>query len=170
MNTKINIKTKSKTNNTLTPKANIKKNNKEKKFNDLFLNSGIEEYKKIGITGKTVSNFNKKPFIVNSTARSNNFVKSKLSPNSTVGYSTSHFQNKPSFLMTALPFSVRDKKDYFIDSGYPIFNISQRNYEIAQNRLFMPMEAKKVSFRLKGYNVHKDRLVREIRTAEMLPY
>ena len=71
--------------------------------------------------------------------------------------------------MTALPFSARDKKDYFIDSGYPIFNIRQRNYEIAQNRLFMPMEAKKVSFRLKGYNVHKDRLVREIRTAEMLP-
>ena len=168
-NTKINIKTKSKTNNALTPKANIKIKNTEKKFNDIFLNPGIEEYKKIDITGKTTTNFNKKSFSVNSTARSNNFLKSKLPPNSTVGYSTSHFQNKPSFLMTALPFSARDKKDYFIDSGYPIFNIRQRNYEIAQNRLFMPMEAKKVSFRLKGYNVHKDRLVREIRTAEMLP-
>ena len=170
-NTKINIKTK--TNNAFTPKANIKINNKtnntEKKFNDLFLNPGIEEYKKIGITGKTTTNFNKKSFSVNSTARSNNFLKSKLPSNNTVGYSTSHFQNKPTFLMTALPFSAKDKKDYFIDSGYPIYNIRQRNYEIAQNRLFMPIEAKKVSFKLKGYNVHKDRLVREIRTAEMLP-
>ena len=166
-------KTKTKITNAFTPKGNIKintkTNNNENKLNDLILNPEIEEFTKIGITGKTTTNFNKKSFSVNSTARSNNFLKSKSPPNNTIGYSTSHFQNKPTFLMTSLPFSARDKKDHFTDSGYPIFNIKQRNYEIAQNRLFMPMEARKVSFRLKGYNVHKDRLVREIRTAEMLP-
>ena len=71
--------------------------------------------------------------------------------------------------MTALPFSHQHKKDYHIDSGYPLFNMKQRNLEISQNRIFMPVEAKKVNFKLKGYNLQKDRLARELRTAEMLP-
>ena len=114
-------------------------------------------------------NKNKKSFSVNNTTRINNFLQSKLPPNNTVRYTNINFENEPSFLMTALPFSHKDKKDYFIDSGYPLFNMKQRNYEISQNRIFMPIEAKRVNFKLKGYNVHKDRLVREIKTAEMLP-
>ena len=165
--------TKFKENHAFTPKAknkiSLKVNNTGNKFNELLSTHVTEEFKKIGISEKTTSNFNKKSFSINNTARSNNFFKSKLPPNNTVGYSNFNIQNKPSFLVTALNYTTRNKKDYFYDSGYPILNIKQRNEEIAQNKIFVPVEAKKINFKLKGYNVHKDRIAREIRTAEMLP-
>ena len=157
----------------LTPKTNINVNANriinlaDNKNNPFFSTRESDNFKNFEISGKTVTNFNKKSFNMNSTARTNNFLKSKL-PNNTVGYTNTKIQNNPTFLMTALPFSTKNKKDYFIDS-YPIYNIKQRNKEIWQNRLFTPIEAQKVSLKLKGYNVQKDKLVREIRTAEMLP-
>ena len=167
--------TNTKTNNYFTPKNKINLNTKkiinlsENKYNPIFSTPEVETFKKIGISGKTTTNFNKKSFSVNSTGRSNNFLKSKLPPNNTIGYSNAKIQNNQNnFLMTALPYSTTNKKDYFIDS-YPISNIRKRNYEISQNRIFIPVEAQKVSFKLKGHNVQKDKLVREIQTAEMLP-
>ena len=71
--------------------------------------------------------------------------------------------------MTALPFSTKNKKDFSVDSN-PIFNIRKRNLEISQKKLFIPVEAQKVNFKLKGFNMHKQKLVREIQTAEMLPF
>ena len=139
------------------------------KFNELLSNNVTEEFKKIGIPEKTTSNFKKKSFSLNHTSNSNNFIKSKFSPNNTVGYSNFNIQNKPTFLMTALNFSTRNNKNYFYDSSYPLVNIRERNEEIAQNKIFIPVEAKKVNFKLKGFNVHKDKLAREIRKAEMLP-
>ena len=174
----------SKTNGPFTPKTKanntkIKNNtfviNNQKKFKFDGLstpkNINIEDFRSIGISSKTTTNFNKnkKSFSVNNSARTNNFFNSKLPPNNTVRYNNLNFENKPSFLMTALPFSHQHKKDYHIDSGYPLFNMKQRNLEISQNRIFMPVEAKKVNFKLKGYNLQKDRLARELRTAEMLP-
>ena len=156
-----------------TPKTKINANPNriinlaDNKNNPFFSTQESDNFKNLEILGKTVTNFNKKSFSMNSTARTNNFLKSKL-PNNTVGYTNTKIQNNPTFLMTALPFSTKNKKDYFIDS-YPIFNIKQRNHEIWQNKLFSPIEAQKVSLKLNGYNVQKDKLVREIRTAEMLP-
>jgi hypothetical protein len=123
----------------------------------------------MGISGNTISNFNnKKSFSLNNTLKSNNFFISKSPPNNTVVYS--NFKQKdPSFLMTALPFSTNDKKDFHTDS-YPYFNIKERNLEIAKKKIFTPVEAQKVNFRLKGVNMYKDKFVREIRTAEMLPF
>jgi hypothetical protein len=174
----------SRTNCAITPKAKtnnakiknntfVNNNQKKCKFNGLSTPKDINigDFRSIGISGKTTTNFNKnkKSFSVNNSARTNNFLKSKLPPSNTVRYTNLNFENKPSFLMTALPFSHQNKKDYYIDSGYPLFNMKQRNLEISQNRIFTPVEAKKVNFKLKGYNLHKDRIAREIRTAEMLP-
>lgn len=172
INTKTNnaFTSKTKLSNTKTNNNTNTTSNKNKfKFNDLLTPKDIEDFKSIGISGKTAINFKKKSFSLNNTIKSNNFLQSKIPPNNTVRYTVLSNQVKPSFLMTALPFSARDKKDYFIDSGYPLFNIKQRNFEISQNKIFIPVEAKKVNFKLKGYNVYKDRLAREIRTAEMLP-
>ena len=150
-------------------KMNKKMYNTGNKFNELLSNNVTEEFKKIGISEKTTSNFKKKSFSLNHTSNSNNFIKSKFSPNNTVGYSNFNIQNKPTFLMTALNFSTRNNKNYFYDSSYPLVNIRERNEEIAQNKIFIPVEAKKVNFKLKGFSVHKDKLAREIRKAEMLP-
>jgi len=167
-NNKTRKKSNTKTNNYFMPKTQIKQQNtKENKYNGFLPQPQIEPFNRKGISGKTFYNFNKKALSVNSTVRSNNFLKAKSPPNNTVGYSIP--KKKTTFLMTALPFTSRGKKDYCIDS-YPIFNIRQRNYEISQNKMFIPVEAQKVNFKLKGYNVYKDKLVREIRTAEMLPF
>ena len=139
-----------------------------KNNNPFFSTRESDNCKNLEISGKTVKNFNKKSFSMNSTTRTNNFIKPKFPPNNTVRYSNSKTQNNPTFLMTALPFSNVNKKDCFIDS-YPIVNIKKRNNEIWQKRIFTPVEAQKVSLKLKGYNVQNDKLVREIRTAEMLP-
>ena len=172
-NKKIKKKTNSKKTNIMTPKSkeNMNKNFNitENKFNLLFSTGESIDCKKIDLSGKTTINFNKKSFSVNTTARSNNFLKSKLPPNNTVRFSNSKILNKQNFLMTSLPFSAKIKRDYLIDSNYPIKNIRKRNEEIAKKKIFNPIEAQKISFKLKGFNVYKDRLAREIRTAEMLP-
>ena len=105
----------------------------------LFATPDIEFFKNIGISGKTAINFSKKSFSVNNTARPNNFLKSKLPPNNTVGYPPSQIQQNSTFLMTALPFSTTNKKDYYfeIGEGYPVLNIKKRNEEIAQNKQFI---------------------------------
>ncbi len=164
---KINIKT----NNIFTSRQKKLKAIKAKEaITDLISKPTVEPIKRIGISGNTVSTFPKKKSfsINNNTVKSNNFFNLKSPPNNTVAYSNFH-QNSPSFLMTALPFSIKDKKDYYLDS-YPIFNIRKRNFEISQKKLFIPVEAQKVNFKLKGINKYKDKLVREIRTAEMLPF
>ncbi len=173
-NNKIRKKTKAKidtkTNNNFNSKNNRHKLNKTKEtINNLFSKPLLEPIKKIGLSGNTVSDFNKKKsFSINNTVKSNNFFNSKLPPNNTVIYSPPK-QKNPSFLMTALPFSTKNKKDFSVDS-YPIFNIRKRNLEIAKKKVFIPVEAQKVNFKLKGFNMYKDKLVREIRTAEMLPF
>lgn len=42
------------------------------------------------------------------------------------------------------------------------------NYNII-NKVYNPIEAKKVNIKLKGFNKERDKLIKEIRTAEMLP-
>ena len=164
----INIDTK-KHNNFFSKDKKIKEIKIKETINDLIARPIIEPIKRIGISGNTVSNFNnKKSFSINNTVKSNNFFNSKSPPNNTALYSTFK-QNHPSFLMTALPFSSKDKKNYNTDL-YSGFNIKKRNLEISQKKLFIPVEAQKVNFKLKGFNMHKQKLVREIQTAEMLPF
>ena len=170
---KINSKTTTKSFNIMTPKSKTNTNKKfnitENKFNSFFSTPESEYFKNIEFSRKTTTNFKKKSFSVNTTARSNNFLKSKLPPNNIAKYPNSKIQNKTSVLMTSLPYSARIKKDYFFDYSHPLTNLRQRNEEITKNKIFIPIEAQKVSFKLNGFNVYKDRLAREIRTAEMLP-
>ena len=153
---------------------NLKQNNKQKTpnlpndINNLFASFQTGKFKVIESFSKTAKNYQRKTINLNNTAKGNEFMQSKLPSNYTFGYSGQKFPNKPSFLMTALPFSNRNKKDYFIDS-YPIFNIKQRNEEITKNKIFIPVEAQKVKLKINGFNAHKDNLAKEIRTAEMLP-
>jgi len=129
-----------------------------------FLSPDIELIKKIEIGGRTDANFHKKSTSVNSTARSNNFMKSKIPFNYTVGSpKPTKFTNKEELLMTALPLSSTSspKNEYYY--SYPISVMKK-------NKIFKPVEAQKVNIKLKGYNVHKDKILREIRTAELLPF
>ena len=129
-----------------------------------FPSPDIELIKKIEIGGRTDSNFHKKSTSVNSTARSNNFMKSKIPFNFTIGSPKStKFTNKEELLMTALPLSSTSspKNEYY--GSYPM-------YSTKKSKIFVPVEAQKVNIKLKGYNVHKDKILREIRTAELLPF
>ena len=47
--------------------------------------------------------------------------------------------------------------------------MKERNNEIARRKIFTPVEAQKVNIKLKGFNVHKDKIFRELGKAEMLP-
>ena len=174
------IKKKTKNNNTNTnfTSKNFYNSQKKKNFKmntqKVFAMNGYKNYdfpspdleliKRIEIGGRTDANFHKKSTSVNSTARSNNFMKSKIPLNYTVGSPKStKYSNKEELLMTALPLSsTSSPKNEFYES-YPILSTKK-------NKLFIPVEAQKVNIKLKGYNVHKDKILKEIRTAEMLPF
>jgi hypothetical protein len=174
------IKKKTKNNNTNTNFTSKNFYNPQKKKNNkantqkVFAMNGYKNYdfpspdlkliKKLEIGGRTDSNFHKKTSSVNSTARSNNFMKSKIPFNYTVGSPKStKFTNKEELLMTALPFSSTSSPKNEYHDSYPMLSTKK-------SKIFIPVEAQKVNIKLKGYNVHKDKILREIRTAEMLPF
>lgn len=173
-----NINTNTNTNTNFTSKNNFYNSQKKKNIkmntqkifgmngykNYDFLSSDIELIKKIEIGGRTDANFHKKSISVNSTARSNNFMKSKVPITYTVcSPKSTKFSNKEELLMTALPLSSTSspKNEYY--GSYPMYNMKR-------SKIFVPVEAQKVNIKLKGHNVYKDKLLREIRTAEMLPF
>ena len=163
------------TNTFFSPKNKIRiKDTKKINIKSDLLSKQIEDpIKKIAICGKTDINFHKKSISVNCSPKTDNFFNSKLPASQTVKYSQASapkVENKQTFLMTALPFSLnRKKNDYFIESGYPLYNMKERNNEIARRKIFTPVEAQKVNIKLKGFNVHKDKIFRELGKAEMLP-
>ena len=124
------------------------------------------------ISEKIDTNFNRDSFNVNNISKSGNFFKTIIPKNNTVGNSPfriPNIENKKTFLMTSLPFSSRIKNDDYIHSENPLYNIRRKNNEISTRKIFVPVEAQKVNIKLKGYNFQKDKIFREIRTAEMLP-
>ena len=94
----------------------------------------------------------------NSLNYKNNYIN-----NSTIGNNT--------LLLTSLPYIIIGKdKDikHFSNTGETTqkININKNN---KVNRIFKPIEAKKVNIKIKGINKERDKLIKEITTAEMLP-
>ena len=77
--------------------------------------------------------------------------------------------NKTTILLTSLPYIINDKnknQTYEQSSGFyrkleTLNNISKKSHYFK--------EARKVSFKLRGFNKEREKLLKEIRTAEMLP-
>ena len=138
-------------------KINIEKSPK-KKFDEFSTTQSI----KFG--GKTFNSFKKTSYSI-----SNSGIKPKLSPFKT----TFHFQNsgdqsQNSFLMTALPFLSKDKKNATSISIYKFKTPSK--LQLRNKKKFNPVEARKVDMKLDGFDKYRDRIYREIKTAELLPF
>ena len=77
-------------------------------------------------------------------------------------------QTQNSFLMTSLPFLQREEKNF---SPLSVYNIRKPDkFKKIQNKKFKPIEARKVDMKLDGFDRYKDRIYKEIKTAEMLPF
>jgi len=88
---------------------------------------------------------------MNNNIKSNNI--SSISNNKKNNVSKSMNENIP-LLLTSLPH-IENKEESTILSN--------------NNRIHVPIEPKKVNIRIKGYNKEKEKLIKEMRTAEMLP-
>ena len=70
-------------------------------------------------------------------------------------------------LITSLPnIKSLDKTNESTFLPYQQLNIHSHNL---LNKIYKPIETKKVNIKLKGFNKEKEKLIKEIRTAEMLP-
>ena len=150
-----NQKNNSKNNTHLSLKKELSEN-KKKKLNKINMNSTFNENNSI-----------KKYLSVDNSKTTNNFCNSKT-PQNNFGYYTSPLSSnvfEQNLLMTAIPIEYPNENND--EQFYP--GIKWRNYELDQKKLFKPVEAQKVNIKLKGHNVYRDRIFREIRTAEMLP-
>ena len=86
--------------------------------------------------------------------------------------SKSTISNNNSLLLTSLPNIIisKDKKNLEItdeSTFLPYQRLNLSKYKI--NKIYNPVESKKVNIKLKGFNKEKEKLIKEIRTAEMLP-
>ena len=101
--------------------------------------------------------------------RNNNstFQKRNNSINYNNNISKSTVGNNNSLLLTSLPNIIvsKEKKNLEItdESTYSPFQ------RLNMNKIFHPIESKKTNIKLKGINKEKEKLIKEIRTAEMLP-
>ena len=101
--------------------------------------------------------------------RNNNstFQKRNNSINYNNNISKSTLGNNNSLLLTSLPNIIvsKEKKNLEItdESTYSPFQ------RLNMNKIFHPIESKKTNIKLKGINKEKEKLIKEIRTAEMLP-
>ena len=95
--------------------------------------------------------------------------------NNSLNYKNNYINNstigKNTLLLTSLPYIIIGKdKDikHFCNTGEIMqqININKHN---KVNRIFKPIEAKKVNIKIKGINKERDKLIKEITTAEMLP-
>ena len=91
---------------------------------------------------------------MNNNIKSNNISSiSNIEKNNKNNISKSMHENIP-LLLTCLPH-IENKEESTILSN--------------NNRIHVPIEPKKVNIRIKGFNKEKEKLIKEIRTAEMLP-
>ena len=115
--------------------------------------------------GKTTNSFKKTSFSVGSNA----IFKPKTPFNTSFKDNIKFgIQTPNSFLMTALPFVQKDSKDLATFSIYNLRNHGKINK--LQNKQFNPIEARKIDIKLDGFDRYKDRIYKEIKTAEMLPF
>ena len=97
----------------------------------------------------------------------NAFQKRNNSINYNSNISKSTVGNNNSLLLTSLPNIIvsKEKRNLEItdESTYSPFQ------RLNINKIFHPIESKKTNIKLKGINKEKEKLIKEIRTAEMLP-
>lgn len=111
---------------------------------------------------------NNKSSIINSN---NNFInRSNSLSNLKYNQKETLDKNKSSLLLTSLPYLPKDRNTIETNDQS---TISYRKLDtISSNLSKKPhylKEARKVSFKLRGFNKEKEKLLKEIRTAEMLP-
>ena len=146
-----------------------KDKDKDKTSND---NSTHQKYEKIdnyffknstnidAINNNNISNMTgNKSTVINSN---NNFINRSSSINNISNMA----RNKSNLLLTSLPYilnktnSVQTNDQSTSVNSYPINNL----------KVGYIKEARKVSFKLKGVNKMKENIIKEIKTAEMLPF
>ena len=72
-----------------------------------------------------------------------------------------------SLLITSLPNIIPAKESKYLDKTNESTFIPYQKINI--NKIYNPIEAKKVNIKIKGFNKEREKLIKEIRTAEMLP-
>ena len=138
---------------------NSSKYNKNKK-NENILNKNKSKLEIMdNITFKNSTNLET---IINSNNNINNNISNNISNNS---YNNNNSNNKSNILITSLPYIMNDNSK--IQTNEQSTTIG--SYIINSNKSRYLKEAKKVSFKLKGFNKEKEKLLKEIKTAEMLP-
>ena len=114
--------------------------------------------------GKTTNSFKKTSYSV----KSGTVYKQKTPFNTIYKEKKLGVQSQNSFLMTALPYVQKESKDF---TSFSLYNLPKHEkINRIQNKEFNPIEARKIDIKLNGYDKYKDRIYREIKTAEMLPF
>ena len=101
------------------------------------------------------------------TVKNNEMLQQEAPLSSTFKAQKFGIPTQNSFLMTALPFINRKSKNF------STFAVNVNNLEKPKNfspKIFKPMEAKKVNIKLNGFDRYKERIYKEIKNAEMLPF
>ena len=104
---------------------------------------------------------NNRSTVINSN---NNFI----NRNSSVNNVSSLVKNKSSLLLTSLPYIVNKTSQVQTNEQSTSINSYPKINQVNKWRYLK--EAKKVSVKLRGFNKIKDNIIKEIRTAEMLPF
>ena len=84
--------------------------------------------------------------------------------NKKINVNKSMNENIP-LLLTSLPDNIINKGLKKIEES----TILSNNENKLKNKIHIPIEPKKVNIRIKGFNKEKEKLIKEMRTAEMLP-
>ena len=126
-----------------------------KKKNDEFSTTQT-----IKFGGKTSTSFKNTTYTVKSKPKSTFYSVGKEKK--------SDIQTQNSFLMTALPFMHRDIHNI---ASIPVHKIkTSEKWRIKPKKDFLPVEARKVDMKLDGFDKYRDKIYKEIKTAEMLPF
>ena len=136
--------------------SNILKNSTNIETNNHNITSKISNNSNINI-------INNKSTLVRNFNYNNNTNSSNISLNN-----LKKFRNKSTILLTSLPYITNDQSKMQTNE---VTNGISRNLKISNisQKMNYLKEAKKVSVKLMGYNKEKEKILREIRTAEMLP-
>jgi hypothetical protein len=121
-------------------------------FNNSRVNNNFNISKITGYNRSTVINSNK------------NFI----NRNNNINNMNSLVKNKSSLLLTSLPYIISKTSQVQTNEQSTSFNSYTKINPI--NKGSCLKEAKKVSFKLRGFNKIKDNIIKEIKTAEMLPF
>ena len=107
---------------------------------------------------------NNNNILSNSNEIKSNNISSIYSLNKKINVNKSMNENIP-LLLTSLPDNIINKGLKKIEES----TILSNNENKLKNKIHIPIEPKKVNIRIKGFNKEKEKLIKEMRTAEMLP-